>query len=932
MDFKDFSKEARLKEEARINDLTNKVVAKATKMALDKFSKVYGITTKVAAQKTDLKEFKHNYLSGKIASVLSIDTKNGVKEVPFTILVKASEPSILESDAIMQDKIANTEGSLEKEINAILARQNQKLANYEVEEENNKKIIADLSKGISLEASRKEHIFKEAKKGKKEVGHNSLSTVTTPTNIFNKLVDYFTYPKTFFPPMKVGAIVDIGGVKYKYIGDEATMTEPAGNTNGTIARFELANKKKASLNVKAIPTEPFAAPEDVVYENADYIILLNTAPTIPENIGETAAVYTIKSNLGKDTRGGIIGQCAVVVNDAGYALRGLKRFPEELEPSKLSEDTLMEAYSIVQKDYESRIANINKYSAKEENLDKKADDLKYLRLSNLLNEYKYDGLISDTIEMDGKKILASTPETINDLEHKVKDIGFYCDVITDNEDNRFLRIYIEDKAASENIDINKKADLQTVDGFLTQLKVTAAREYNFEDEDFLNTDFSEISQKGYGTLNSVMAAVATKYGYRTASSLYNIVKTLKKNNKTKIKDLVEVAAGKAERQKARESLSGSEKSEVKDLSKDEKRDFFAEKEDVLNLSERDSFSFFKNDDYVEDNIKNWGISPEDASLFIDSRNYYNEGLPKNDVNTKLVEVACQDPKSALKALNFLFRSGAEEGDKIIDDTKIDSTYKKMLFQAASKGDPYKNLKDFPEALVDKYAFGEGVSKVKEEINPVEDYGDGAVVIEENVRKAIKTKTPEELAEYCKKYNIIEVLKKEIEDLKNSIKSYTKEQRAEVGTTFEEDIDEETGEFIEKEESLKVKADDEQDKLKEQEEQEEVKEKLKNQFAQEDFREDFNKEKEDYGGESTEKPTSISDVETKVDLEKVQVSDDEDEDNETNRMVDKFTKGVKVPVLTEIDELRVDYKRYKLLKNLLEKLEDKLSKVNGENND
>lgn len=875
MDFKDFSKEARLKEEARINDLTNKVVAKATKMALDKFSKVYGITTKVAAQKTDLKEFKHNYLSGKIASVLSIDTKNGVKEVPFTILVKASEPSILESDAIMQDKIANTEGSLEKEINAILARQNQKLANYEVEEENNKKIIADLSKGISLEASRKEHIFKEAKKGKKEVGHNSLSTVTTPTNIFNKLVDYFTYPKTFFPPMKVGAIVDIGGVKYKYIGDEATMTEPAGNTNGTIARFELANKKKASLNKKAALTE--------------------------EDIKKI-----------KDMAGYIADQ------------------DEEQQKRSLIDAALHLGYE--EKDIEDAFGEFFVSPLGVATTDKKADDLKYLRLSNLLNEYKYDGLISDTIEMDGKKILASTPETINDLEHKVKDIGFYCDVITDNEDNRFLRIYIEDKAASENIDINKKADLQTVDGFLTQLKVTAAREYNFEDEDFLNTDFSEISQKGYGTLNSVMAAVATKYGYRTASSLYNIVKTLKKNNKTKIKDLVEVAAGKAERQKARESLSGSEKSEVKDLSKDEKRDFFAEKEDVLNLSERDSFSFFKNDDYVEDNIKNWGISPEDASLFIDSRNYYNEGLPKNDVNTKLVEVACQDPKSALKALNFLFRSGAEEGDKIIDDTKIDSTYKKMLFQAASKGDPYKNLKDFPEALVDKYAFGEGVSKVKEEINPVEDYGDGAVVIEENVRKAIKTKTPEELAEYCKKYNIIEVLKKEIEDLKNSIKSYTKEQRAEVGTTFEEDIDEETGEFIEKEESLKVKADDEQDKLKEQEEQEEVKEKLKNQFAQEDFREDFNKEKEDYGGESTEKPTSISDVETKVDLEKVQVSDDEDEDNETNRMVDKFTKGVKVPVLTEIDELRVDYKRYKLLKDLLEKLEDKLSKVNGENND
>jgi hypothetical protein len=248
MNFTDFSKEARLKEEARINDLTKNVVAKATKMALDKFSKAYGLTTKVAAQKTDLKEFKRNYLSGKIASVLSIDTKDGVKNVPFTILVKASEPSIFESDVIMEDKIANTKGSLESEIDAIIAKQNQKLANYEIEEENNKKIISDLAKGVSLEASRKAHIFKEAKK---EVGHNSLSTVTTPTNIFNKVVDYFTYPKTFFPAMKVGAIVDIAGVKYKYIGDEATMTEPAGNTNGTIARFELANKKKASLNKRA---------------------------------------------------------------------------------------------------------------------------------------------------------------------------------------------------------------------------------------------------------------------------------------------------------------------------------------------------------------------------------------------------------------------------------------------------------------------------------------------------------------------------------------------------------------------------------------------------------------------------------------------------------------------------------------------------------
>lgn len=255
MDFFDFSKEARIKEEARIKALENNVINKATKMALDKFSKVYGGTTQVIAKTANLREFKRNYLSGKIASELCISTKQGTKNIPFTILVKASEPSILESDQIIFEKVASAEGSLDAEINNIISRQEQKLANLEAEEQTNKKIIADLAKGISLEASRKNHIFKEAAKSKKKVERNSLSTATTPTDFLGDVVEYFTYPKTFFPAMKVGAIIDIAGVKYKYIGDEATMTEPAGNTNGTIARFELANKRKASLNKESAIAE-----------------------------------------------------------------------------------------------------------------------------------------------------------------------------------------------------------------------------------------------------------------------------------------------------------------------------------------------------------------------------------------------------------------------------------------------------------------------------------------------------------------------------------------------------------------------------------------------------------------------------------------------------------------------------------------------------
>lgn len=873
MDFKDFSKEARLKEEARINDLTNKVVAKATKMALDKFSRVYGITTKVAAQKTDLKEFKRNYLSGKIASVLSIDTKNGVKEVPFTILVKASEPSILESDVIMQDKIANTEGSLEKEINAILARQNQKLANFEVEEENNKKIIADLSKGISLEASRKEHIFKEAKKGKKEVGHNSLSTVTTPTNIFNKLVDYFTYPKTFFPPMKVGAIVDIGGVKYKYIGDEATMTEPAGNTNGTIARFELANKKKASLDLKA--------------ENSEH-------------------------------------------------------------------------------------------------------DLKYLELSNLLNEYAHNGLLSNITDIENKKVLTGSPDVINDLEHKVKDIGYYCDVVEeatgveDEVPERSLRIYINDRVASSKIDINKKAYLEngediTRDNFLNKmdeafenvtnyddalkiandiantysyiknlngtlyfidptdnsvlvkfpwdllefgdtLNKTSAKEekkIDFTDEELLDTDFSQLSEKGL-TLWQLQKLLAKEYGYAKPDSLTNIIKNLKKNNKTKVRDLVEVAAGRVDRQKIKDKIKdGLEESITKKMSEEEKKDFFVEKDtDVLSLSESDAKEFYKNDAYVEENIKNWGLSPEDAAAFIDYRNYFNDGLPKNKVNDQLVEVAARDSEAAYSALFFLLRSGAKSA--ALDDPKIAEEYKVALFQSAANGDPDKNLKDFPQDIVEKYAYNEETFRIKEEEqNPIEETSDGyKTIIEEKVRAAIRGKSPEQIKEYCEKYKVIDTIKEELARLKEEINSYTKEQRAEVGTTFEED-EEET---IEKEESLKVKAEPEDTTNKTDE-------------LEEGFEEEIEKAKEEFGGEApVDQGKTVSDVEKEVVLKETTIPEKDDEEMED--ILERTTKGVNSSeaVQTEIDSLRADYARYKTLKKILEKLEGALSKVNGENND
>lgn len=64
-------------------------------------------------------------------------------------------------------------------------------------------------------------------------------------------VKLLVYPKTYLPELKKGDILNVGGFKYRYIGDEPTIS---GDTeNGINARFELVvNTKKASLNVTAV--------------------------------------------------------------------------------------------------------------------------------------------------------------------------------------------------------------------------------------------------------------------------------------------------------------------------------------------------------------------------------------------------------------------------------------------------------------------------------------------------------------------------------------------------------------------------------------------------------------------------------------------------------------------------------------------------------
>lgn len=101
----------------------------------------------------------------------------------------------------------------------------------------NKDFVIDAS-------SKKSNITVQAKKKEIDLGVRENSSASQFP------VKLLVYPKTYLPELKKGDILNVGGFKYRYIGDEPTIS---GDTeNGINARFELVvNTKKASLQVQA---------------------------------------------------------------------------------------------------------------------------------------------------------------------------------------------------------------------------------------------------------------------------------------------------------------------------------------------------------------------------------------------------------------------------------------------------------------------------------------------------------------------------------------------------------------------------------------------------------------------------------------------------------------------------------------------------------
>ena len=250
-DVKSFNKEAAMKENMRMLSLKDSIVADAFNEANVKLASYFG-GIKLDSPESNLTEFSRNKLSGKMKAILSVSTTAGLKRLPIHFVVKASVPYMVETPEQVVAALENVEGSLDKEVREILEKQKQhtKYHNEAFEEVDN--ILDSIKKQVEnkeitleqageqlfdagwfnyipteeqtkqklgIKAELKEEIKVQAKK--KEI--NLVNRENTAASQFP--VKLLVYPKTYLPELKKGDVVNVGGFKYKYIGDEPLLND-----------------------------------------------------------------------------------------------------------------------------------------------------------------------------------------------------------------------------------------------------------------------------------------------------------------------------------------------------------------------------------------------------------------------------------------------------------------------------------------------------------------------------------------------------------------------------------------------------------------------------------------------------------------------------------------------------------------------------------
>lgn len=187
-------------------------------------------------------------------------------------------------------------------------------------------------------------------------------------------VKLLVYPKTYLPELKKGDVVNVGGFKYKYIGDEPLLS---GDTeNGINARFELMRTdKKASLNKKADSNlkqiwfkknghsiwEEYGPIRDITSFNKDFYDWIlecdNSGDDVVSGVKNWNEALDVLNTVGASTLAGWF-----TIEDIGFNPNG--------DSENLSEDDFVDPWDYIYKGG----SNFGKESISKTHLNKKAAD------------------------------------------------------------------------------------------------------------------------------------------------------------------------------------------------------------------------------------------------------------------------------------------------------------------------------------------------------------------------------------------------------------------------------------------------------------------------------------------------------------------------------------------------------------------------------
>lgn len=221
----------RFHEQTRLAAAKDRVVHAALSEAARQIVANYGPNISLDASKDSLVEIRQGVFSGKVEAQLSVDTATGIKRIAYPIEVRASKAILgddLKVKANIDSALSKVASDLDAKADAYDKAIDEKVAELNKAQEDEKQITALMEEGMTLEAARSKVFNLNAALHSEAAAINmpDLGNEFTNSNIgINAMPQAFIEVEAHRLPgsFTKGDVLDLGGMPYKCIGKEGAF-------------------------------------------------------------------------------------------------------------------------------------------------------------------------------------------------------------------------------------------------------------------------------------------------------------------------------------------------------------------------------------------------------------------------------------------------------------------------------------------------------------------------------------------------------------------------------------------------------------------------------------------------------------------------------------------------------------------------------------